>query len=118
METNTSKIKPKENPAILDIILKYKLYQEISIKPQFYWKHSFPPYGIPIPGVYEEPIISAKISKEDFNKLQMGDYCSSLNINGIELPFRCYVWSLGWYFEMKYDNPREIFDITLHFANK
>jgi len=118
MEMSTSKIKPKENSAILDIILKYKLYQEIAIKPVYRFKDSYYPYGIPIPGVFEEFIIDSEISEDDFTKLQIGDYYSNLVYKHITLPFKCYVQSLEWHFELNQYNTKKICSLILYFANK
>jgi hypothetical protein len=98
--------------------LKYKLYQEFFIEPVYRFKDSYYPYSIPIPGVFKEFIIDVNVSEEDYNKLEAGDYYSNLVIKHITLPFRCYVQSLGWHFELKRRNTEKIFSITLYFANK
>ncbi len=118
METSTSKVKPKENSAILDIILKYKLYQEIAIKPVYRFKDSYYPYGIPIPGIFEEFTIDVNVSEEDYNKLEAGDYYSNLVVKYITLPFKCYVQSSGWHFEPTQYMTKKIYNIALYFANK
>lgn len=108
---NMSKTKPKENTEILRIIMKYSLYEEISVKPVFLFAKRTP-YGLPIPGLFEEFTVNARVSEEDYNMIQLGDYCSRIIIKELELPFKCYIAS-AWS-----DLKNSIYHITLYFACK
>lgn len=111
METNISKVEHKENPFILDIILKYKLYQEFKIEPHF-----ITVYGLYIDTMFRngyKPFrITARIEEEDFNKIQIGNYLTDITVNNIRIPHHCYISSVSMNLNYPYFNH---YEITLYF---
>lgn len=112
METNIFKVEHKENPFILDIILKYKLYQEFKIEPTFVTISDWYDSVFNIKTGYKPFEVTTCISEDDFNKVQIGNFLANINIKGIHIPHRCYIGSTFMNLNYPYFNH---YEISLHF---
>lgn len=108
METVTYKIQPKRNPYIVDIIMKYKLYLQIKIKPVFIKSIIFG-RSYPIPNCFEPFEISARITKEDFDKIHIGHFIDDITINGLKIPHMCSIKGFS------YNDNMNFYEINLSF---
>ena len=106
MEIVTSKINFEKNPYIVDIIMKYKLYSQIKIEPVF-----IKVYGksYPVPNCFKPFEINARISKEDFDKIKIGDFIDDVVINDLKIPHMCSVKGCNW------SDGYDLYEINLSF---
>jgi hypothetical protein len=112
METNTFKVEHKENSFILDIILKYKLYQEFKIEPVFITMSDWYGSVYNFKSGYKPFEVTARISKDDFDKVQIGNFLSDINIERLNIPHKCYIGSTSMNINYPYSNH---YEITLYF---
>lgn len=107
METVISKVKLKRNPYIVDIIMKYKLYPQIKIEPVFI-KSVFGS-SHPIPNCFEPFEINSRITKEDFDKIDIGHFIDDITINRLKIPHMCSIKGYS------YNHNMNFYEINLSF---